>query len=183
MQTRKGDALRRARHGAIIVGQFAQHACGFEASQRHQIDGRFGMTTTGQHAARLRAQREDVTRAVQIGWFRTISNRCTHGSQAVSRRHTGGYAMRRFNGHGEAGTKGAGVVFNHHRQIKLLATVFGDAQAYDAATVTDGQRHLLNGHVLGGKNHVAFVFTVFIVKHHHTAAFAQCIQCMFNTLS
>ena len=141
------------------------------------------MTTAGQHAARLRTQWEDVAWTVQIGWLRTISNRCTYGGQTVSRRHTGGHAMRRFNGHGKTGTKGAGVVFDHHRQIELLTTIFGNTQAYDAAAVTDGQRHLFNGHIFGGENHVAFVFTVFIVKHHHTAAFAQCIQCMFNTLS
>ena len=53
---RKGHALRRARHGAIIIGQFTQHACGFETGQRDQIDGRFSVAATGQYAARLRAQ-------------------------------------------------------------------------------------------------------------------------------
>ena len=86
VQTRKGNALRRARHGAIIVSQFTQHASRFKACQGHQIDSCFGMTTTGQHAARLRTQREDVARTVQIGGFRPIRNGCTHGGQTVSRR-------------------------------------------------------------------------------------------------
>ncbi|VTP79622.1 Uncharacterised protein [Leclercia adecarboxylata] len=52
------DALWRARHRAIIVGQFTQDTRRLEACQRHQIDGRFSVATAGQYAARLRAQRE-----------------------------------------------------------------------------------------------------------------------------
>ncbi|CDK92189.1 hypothetical protein [Klebsiella pneumoniae IS33] len=76
---------------------------------------------------------------------------------------------------------GAGVVLYHHRQIQLFAAFFGQAQAHNAAAVTNGQRHLLNGHGFSGEDHIAFVFTVFIIKHHHAAAFAQGVQSVFHT--
>jgi hypothetical protein len=82
---RERDALRRARHGAIVVGQFTQHACRFKASQGHQVDSRFGVTAAGQHAARLRAQREDMARTVEIGRFRAIGNGCAHGGHGQPR--------------------------------------------------------------------------------------------------
>ncbi len=54
------DALRRARHGAIVIGQLAQHACRFEASEGHEVNSGFGVAAAGQYAARLRPQRENV---------------------------------------------------------------------------------------------------------------------------
>ncbi|MNT61761.1 hypothetical protein D3C72_1994250 [compost metagenome] len=66
MFLRKLDALRRARHRAIVVGQFTQNTRRFKACQRHQIDGRFSVAAARQHAARLRAQWENVARTVQV---------------------------------------------------------------------------------------------------------------------
>mgnify|MGYP001122989120 CR=1 FL=1 len=41
------DALRRAGHGAIVIGQLAQHACWFKASQGHEVDSGFGVAAAG----------------------------------------------------------------------------------------------------------------------------------------
>ncbi len=41
------DALRRARHGAIVIGQLAQHACWFEASEGHEVNSGFGVSRRG----------------------------------------------------------------------------------------------------------------------------------------
>ncbi len=54
------DALRRAGHSAIVIGQLAQNACRFEAGEGHEIDSGFGVAAAGQYAARLRPQRENV---------------------------------------------------------------------------------------------------------------------------
>ncbi len=180
MFLRKRDALRRARHGAIVVGQFTQNTRRFEACQAYQIDSRFGVTTTGQYTAWLCAQREYVARTVQVGRFRVIGDCRTNGGQAVSGGNAGGDAVCRFNSDGKTGAVGAGVIFHHHRQIQLFTAFVGQTQTNDAATVTDSQRHLFNGHVFGGKDHVAFVLTIFIVQHHRAAAFAQGNQCVFN---
>jgi hypothetical protein len=95
------DALWRTRHGAIVVGQFAQHAGRFKPCQRHQVDGRFSMTTAGQHAASLSTQRENVPRTIQIGRFgailiaaRTVVTRSAAETPVVT-------PFCRFNGHGK----------------------------------------------------------------------------------
>lgn len=38
-------------HGAIVIGQLAQHACRFKASQGHEVDSGFGVAAAGQYAA------------------------------------------------------------------------------------------------------------------------------------
>ena len=48
---RKLDAFRRARHGAIVVGQFTQNASRFKTCQAYQIDSGFSMATAGQELA------------------------------------------------------------------------------------------------------------------------------------
>ena len=177
----KVDALWRARHAAVVVGQFTEHAGWLEACQSHQIDGCFCVTTAGQNAARLRAQREDVARTVQIGRFCTVGNGGTNGRNTVGSRHASGHAVGCFDGYRKAGAEGAGVVFYHHWQIQLLTALFVKTQADDPTAVANGQRHLLNGHGFGGENHITFVFTIFIVKHHHTATFTKGGKSLFDT--
>ncbi len=104
------DALRRAGHGAIVIGQLAQHACWFKASQGHEVDSGFGVAAAGQYAARLRTQREDVTWTVKIGRFRAVGDGRADGGHAVGSGDAGGHTFGRFDGHGEASAVGAGVV-------------------------------------------------------------------------
>lgn len=176
----EGNHFRRMRHAAIVVGQFTQHAGRFETGHGNQIDGRFGVAATAQHAARLRTQREHVARTVQVARLGAVCHRRTDGGQAIGSGNPGGHTLRRFDGHGEGGLELAGVVGHHHRQLKLLTAFFGDAQAHDTAAVANGQRHLLNGHGFRGEDHVTFVFTVFIIEHHYAAPVAQCVNRAFN---
>ena len=62
----KLDKLRHARHGAIVVHDFADHAGGRETRQARQIDGSFGLAGADQDAAFARAQREYVAGPRQI---------------------------------------------------------------------------------------------------------------------
>ncbi|CCJ94124.1 hypothetical protein BN131_1797 [Cronobacter malonaticus 681] len=117
---------------------------------------------------------------MQIGRFRVVGNRRANGRDAVGGGNAGGHAVRRFDGYSKTGAERAGVVFHHHRQVELFTAFFGQAQADNAAAVTDGQRHLFNGHGFGGENHVAFVFTVLVIEHHHAAPFAQCGDRVFH---
>ena len=77
------DALRRAGHGAIVIGQLAQHACRFKASQGHEVDSGFGVAAAGQYAARLRTQREDVTWTVEMA-ARTVVTRSAAETPVVT---------------------------------------------------------------------------------------------------
>ena len=49
-----------ARHRAIVTHDFADHPGGSQASQTHQVNGTFRMTTTLENAAFNCAQRKDM---------------------------------------------------------------------------------------------------------------------------
>ena len=59
--------LRQARHRAVVIHDFADHARGSESGDARQIHRRFGLSGAHQHAAVSRAQRENVSRAREIG--------------------------------------------------------------------------------------------------------------------
>ena len=52
--------LRHARHGAVLVHDFADDAGGVESGEPREIDRSFGLSGADQHAAIGRAQRENV---------------------------------------------------------------------------------------------------------------------------
>ena len=52
--------LRQPRHRPVVIQDFAKHAGWLQTRQTREIDCRFGVPGAPQHAACLRAQREDV---------------------------------------------------------------------------------------------------------------------------
>src|SRR5205807_1459887 len=59
--------LRAARHAAVVVHHFAQHAHGLQTRQTAQVQRRLGMPGAYQHSAAARAQREDVPGTGEVG--------------------------------------------------------------------------------------------------------------------
>ncbi|MNY31970.1 hypothetical protein D3C86_1661580 [compost metagenome] len=64
---RKGGDLRSARHGAVIIDEFADDTDGRQARKLAEIDRRFGMAGAHQDATFTGNQREDVARPGKIG--------------------------------------------------------------------------------------------------------------------
>ena len=54
------DRLRAARHRAVGVEDFHQHAGRLQAREQGQVARRLGVAGASEHATRLRHQREDV---------------------------------------------------------------------------------------------------------------------------
>ena len=88
---------------------------------------------------------------------------CADGGDPVLSGNTGGYTFLRLDGHGEGCAVFAGVVADHHRQLKAADVLIGQAEADNAAAFADEQGHLFGGQVFGGENEIAFVFPVFII--------------------
>ena len=86
--------LRHARHGAVVVHDFADHAAGLEARHARQIDGRLGLARAHQHAALARAQRKHVAGTRQIRRLRVGPHGDPNGVRAVGRGNAGGDALR-----------------------------------------------------------------------------------------
>ena len=77
--------LRHARHGAVLIHDFADHARGVESGEAGKIDGRFRLSGAHQHAAFARAQGKDVAGAREIAGPRVRVDGCEDGSGAVRR--------------------------------------------------------------------------------------------------
>ena len=83
MLATEGHQVRQPGHGAIFLGQLAQYSVRFEPGELHQIDGRFGVTTAGQHPTRAGAQREDMAGSMQIGGPGTVGDGRADGGDAI----------------------------------------------------------------------------------------------------
>src|SRR3546814_11228007 len=56
----KRDEVRKARHGAVLIHDLADHARGVEAGEPGDIDCRLGVAGANKHAAILGDEREDM---------------------------------------------------------------------------------------------------------------------------
>jgi hypothetical protein len=61
----------------------------------------------------------------------------------------------------------------HHRQLELVAALFGQRQADQAARVLDHEIDGFRRHEVRREHQVAFVFPVFFIDQDHHAAGAQ----------
>ena len=61
-----GHELRQARHGAVVVQDFAENTGGLQTGEAREIDRGFGVTRAAEDTTFLRAQRKDVTRLDEI---------------------------------------------------------------------------------------------------------------------
>ena len=75
--------IRTARHGAIFVEDLDDDGGRLETGQTGQIAARFGVAGTGQHAAILRHQREDVARLHQISRLGIGRHSGLHGHRTI----------------------------------------------------------------------------------------------------
>ncbi|CAM2151826.1 hypothetical protein PT2222_270025 [Paraburkholderia tropica] len=176
VQLREVVDLLAARHRAVRIHQFAQHAGGLQTGERRQVDGAFGMAAAREHAARLRAQREHVAGAHDVGGLRAGRDGRADRRHAVGGRHARAHALARLDRDGEGRAVAALVARDHRRQFERAHFLVGEAQADDAAAFADEQRHRFVGQILGGADEIGFVLAVVIVLKDDGTAFAHGLQ-------
>ena len=169
----KAGNFGQAGHIAVIHGQFAQYAAGLQARHAHEVNCGFGVTAPFKHATGARPQREHMAGAAQVVGLGIGSGGGLDGGHAVCRRNTRGNARGRFNGYGKGCSLGVGVVLCHHGQLKPLHMLVGEAQADNAAAMTNQHGHLRHGKMLRAENQITFVFPIFVIHNANTAALAQ----------
>ena len=84
--------LRHARHGAVFVHDFADHAGRIESGDAREVDGSFGLSGADEHAAIARAQRKHVAGARKILRARFGIDGGKNGDGAVGGADAGGDA-------------------------------------------------------------------------------------------
>jgi hypothetical protein len=102
-----------------------------------------------------------------------IGNSGFYGCHTVGRRDAGGNSPRSIDGHGKGRPEAARIIFNHHGQGKRLNFFRGETQTNDAGTGAYQNIHLGWSEGFGGKNNVALVFSLLIVRYNYTLAISD----------
>ncbi|MNM47980.1 hypothetical protein D3C81_589570 [compost metagenome] len=168
--------LRAARHAAVGIEDFHQHASRFQTGQHGQVHARFGVTGTGQHAARLSDQREDVARLVQVRRLGVGLHRGTDGVGTVMRGDAGGDAFGGLDADREVGLELRGIGLHHRRQTEVGGAGAGQRQAHQATAVGDHEIDVRRLDQLGGHDQITFVLTVLVIDDDDHATGADFFQ-------
>ena len=157
--------FRQARHRAVVVHDFADHADGALAGQVHQVHGGFGMAGALQDAAGPRAQRKHVAGLDQVLRHRRRRGHDVNRPRAVAGADARRDAVRGVHAHLKIGPEAFAVVVHHAVNAELLEPLGGGRHANQAAPEFGHKIHRRGGHVLAGDDEIAFVFAVFVVHH------------------
>ena len=107
--------MRAAAQAPVRIHEFAQHAGRLQTREDREIDRTFRMAAPGQHAARLRPQREHMAGTHDVAGFGVIGNRGADRGQPVHRRYARRHALACFDRYRERGAVFAAVVGDHRR--------------------------------------------------------------------
>ncbi|MCY1431774.1 hypothetical protein D9M71_477510 [compost metagenome] len=171
-----------ARHGAVVVHHFADHAAWLETGHARQVTGGFGVAGTRQRTAWLGHQREDVTRADDVFGLGVLGSGSLHSAGAVGGGNTGGDAFGGLDRHGELGAEARAVARRHQRQLQRFATLAGHRHADQATGVLGHEVDVLGLAALGGHDQVAFVLAVFVIHEDDHFALADVFDQFFDAV-
>ena len=176
----KFDELRHAGHGAVITHDFADDAGGSEAGDAREVHGRFRLAGANEHAAIARAQRKNVAGAREILRLRLGIDGGENRDGAIGSADAGGDADARVHGFGEGRAVDGSVDRRHEREAKLVAALFGERHADQAAAVLGHEVDGVGSDFFGGHGEVAFVFAVLVVHQDDHAALANFFDGFFD---
>ncbi len=97
---------RHSGHGAVIVHDFTDHACRFQAAKSRQIHRPFCLPCPNHHTSLSCSQGKDMPRSDKIARLGIIRNSSENRGGAIRGRDTRCHAAARFYGHGKTGMKG-----------------------------------------------------------------------------
>ena len=165
--------LRDARHGAVVVHDFADDASGLEAGDAGEIDGSFRLASANEDAAVARAQRKNMAGAREVFGARFGIDGGEDGDGAVGGADAGGDAAARVDGFAEGGAESGRVAWRHGSEIQRVAALLGEREADQAAAVCGHEIDGFGRDFFGGHGEIAFVFAVFVVDDDDHAALAN----------
>ena len=165
--------LRHASHGAVFIHDFADDAARTEAGDAREVHARFGLAGANEHAAFFGAQGKDVAGASEILRLGLGINRRENGYGAVGGADASSDAGAGVNGFGKGRAMNGRVDGRHERKVQFVATVLGERETDETATVLGHEIDGVRSDLLGGHREVAFVFTIFVVHEDDHAALAN----------
>ena len=175
------DELRHARHGAILAHDFADDAGGSETGDASEVDARFGLACANEDAAVACAKREDMTRTREVLRTGFGIDGGEDGDGAVGGADACGDADARVDGFGKCGAVNAGVDRRHEREVEVVAAIFRERHADEAAAELGHEVDGFGRDFFGGHGEVAFVFAVLVIDEDDHAAVADFFDGLFDS--
>jgi hypothetical protein len=157
------DQVGHARHGAVFLHDLADHPGRLQAGDARQIDRGLGLAGGPHHPPRPGAPRKDVPGPRQVVRLGERVDEALDGLGAVEGRNAGGGVFLGVDRYGERRLEMGGVVAHHQRQAELVAALFGERGADQAARLLGHEVDRLGSHLLGGDHQVALVLAVLVV--------------------
>src|SRR5690348_8820536 len=176
----KFDELRRARHGAVVVHDFANHSGGLEAGDAREVHGGFRLSGANQNAAASRAQRKNMAGTREIFGSRVGINGGENGGGAIGGADAGGGASARVDGFAKRSAEKGSVARGHGGEGEGVAALFGEREANEAAAFLGHEVDGFGSDFFGGHGEVAFVFAVLVVDEDDHAALADVFEGFFD---
>ena len=172
MPLRKGDEVGQPRHGAVVIHDLANHPGRIKSGKPGEIDGRFGVAGTDQHAAILGNQREDMTGGHDVAIILGRIDGDGNGVRAVMRRNAGRDPFPRLDRHGEGGGMARAIRARHQFEMQLLGALRGQCEANQSAPVLGHEIDGVGRRHLRGNDKVALVLALLRVDQNEHPAVA-----------
>ena len=174
--------LRQTGHGAICILDLTDHARGMQSRHAREIHSGFGVASPFQHSPIAGAQRKDVAGAAQIlGFALRVQGHLDRAGPIFCGDACADASLRSgINADGEGGLVGVGVLAHHQRQVEGIEPLTLHGQTDQAAGFGGHEVDLLGRCKLRRTDQVAFVFSVFVVDHHHAGPIPNGLKGLFN---
>ena len=169
-----------AGHRAVRIHDLADHAGRRAASEPRHIDRGLGLAGALEDATGPGAQREDVTRRLNVVSRGLRINGDAAGRGAISSGDAGRDALLGLNRDREGGLVRRHVVRNHRAQAQLVAAVRRERQADEATGVRRHEVDVIRRDELGGHAQVSLVLAVRGVDDDDHLAIADILDCCFD---
>ena len=164
---REPHELAAVRHRSVRSEDLAQESRRLESREPHQIEGRFGVPGTLEHALVRGAERKDVSGARQILGLRPRVGERADGDRPVVRRGAGGRAAKEVHRDREGGRVPRGVHRGHEGKAQPFEPASRHGDADQAATFPRHEVDIVGRGFLRGHHEVPFVLAVLVVHDHH----------------
>ncbi len=174
--------LRHARHGAVLVHDFADHAGGIQSGQPRQIDRTLRLPGAPQHTALLRLQGENMTGLRQVAGLRLRIDCHMNGRGPIRGRNAGRNVFSRIDGHGEGRAERGGILRRLLRQLELLHPLRGQGETDQSTGMFGHEIDGLRRHMFGGNDKIAFVLTILIIDEDDAFPLFDVFDCVFDTM-